>query len=81
MVKDFDKLATALFGLYWGTPLVEADVLTKDRAKAIKDGAAPTLEEQRALCRLAYERRAAISFAIRPVQENVLKVLERAVPA
>lgn len=81
MVKDFDKLATALFGLYWGTPLVEADVLSRDRAEAIRNGAEPTLEEQRALCCLAYERRAAISFAVGPVQEGVIKAMGHENPA
>lgn len=75
MRKEFDTLATALFGMYWGPPLIEADVLERERVVALKGGDEPTLEEQRALVNLAFERRAAISDAVRAVQGNVLKCL------
>ena len=75
MRTEFDALATAMFGMYWGGPLVDADVLSKARAAEIKSGAEPTLEEQRALVDLAFLKRAEISQTLRAVQTNVLKCL------
>ncbi len=74
MTKEFDRLATALFGIYWADGVVPK-VLCARRAKEIKDGAEPTMEEQRALINVAFEKRAAISEAVRAVQGNVLKAL------
>lgn len=74
-MTDFDKLATSLFGLYWGPHLIEADVLIKERVTAIKEGAEPTLEERRALVNLGFAKRAAISDAIRPMQRKIVEDL------
>ena len=74
MTKEFDRLATALFGLYWADGMVPK-VLTARRAKEIKAGAEPTMEEQRALVHVAFEKRGEISEALRAVQSNVLKAL------
>lgn len=75
MRSEFDALATALFGMYWGGHLAEFDVLSKSRAAEINAGAEPTLEEQRALVDLAFLKRAEISQTLRAVQSNVLKCL------
>ena len=75
MKQEFDALATALFGMYWGGPLADADVLSKTRAAEIKAGAEPTVEEQRAVVDLAFLKRAEISQTLRAVQSNVLKCL------
>jgi hypothetical protein len=75
MRTEFDALATALFGPYWGEPLKDADILKPNRTAEIKAGGEPTLEEQRALVDLAFLKRAEISQTLRAVQSNVLKCL------
>lgn len=75
MRTEFDALATAMFGMYWGDPLFDADVLSRARAAEIKAGGEPTLEEQRALVNLAFLKRTEISQTLRAVQSNVLKCL------